>query len=234
MDVLVTRPIDASRRTAERLGLRGHRGIIAPVMSIRASGEPPPPGPFDAVMITSAAAMIAEDALAPFAHLPAFTVGARTAEVARRLFTNVTEGESDITFLAVLLTHALPEGSRVLVPAGRDRTDIADAAFAAAGIELCVWTVYVAEPVPALPQASEQRIVSGRIDAVLHYSARSARLFVNLAQRREFLPQLTNVLQVCLSPNVAVPVRSAGLHRVAIAAEPNEKSLLEELDRYAR
>lgn len=234
MDVLVTRPIEAGHRTAQKLGLRDHRCILAPVILIRATEEAPPPGPFDAVMVTSAAAMIAGEALTPFAHLPAFAVGARTAEVARRVFANVTEGESDITFLAVLLTHALPEGSRVLVPCGRERRDVADAAFAAAGIELCLWTVYAAEPVDALPQASEQRILSGRIDAVLHYSARSAQLFVNLAQRRELLPHLANVLHVCLAPNVAAPVRSAGLHRVAIAAEPNEKSLLEELDRYAR
>ena len=52
-----------------------------------------------------------------------------------------------------------------------------------AGYSVTLWEAYVAEAVEALPEGVEAALRHGRIDAALHYSRRSANLFLTLARR---------------------------------------------------
>ncbi len=235
LDVLVTRPIEAGRRTADRLAARGHRAILAPMLTILPVKGLPPPGPYDAAIVTSASVVIAAERLDPYRTLRTFAVGQQCGAALKQAgFTDVIAGDGDAADLAGLVIMAMPRGARLLVIAGRDRKDEMDAALTLAGFRLAIWTVYAAEPATDLPAVIVNRINTGQIDAVLHYSQRSARTFATLARRTGTVPALGLIPQICLSPDVAEPLREAGIHRIGIAERPEERSLLDELERFAR
>ncbi len=235
LDVLVTRPIESGRRTADRLSARGHRAILAPMLSIQPVKGMPPPGPYDAAIVTSASVAIAAERLDAFRTMRTFAVGQQCGLALQEIgFTDVIAGDGDAADLAGLIIMSMPRGSRLLVIAGRDRKDDMDAALSLAGHRLAIWTVYAAEPATDLTAAVVNRINTGQIDAVLHYSARSARTFATVARRNGLIPALGLIPQICLSPDVAEPLREAGIHRIGVADRPDERSLLDELERFCR
>ena len=82
--VALTRPIDDARRSAEALRARGFEPVLAPVMTLRATGAAPPDGSFDALLATSANAFawLAADAGAGLTGLALYLAGERTAAAA--------------------------------------------------------------------------------------------------------------------------------------------------------
>jgi uroporphyrinogen-III synthase len=66
----------------------------------------------------------------------------------------------------------------------------------------------------------------GQIDAVLHFSRRSADNFVAAAKAAGLMTQALAPRQLCLSQPVAEPLRAAGAHDIAIASRPDEAALL--------
>ena len=74
-----------AERSAALLRARGFLTALAPATEIRATGALPPPGPFDAVIATSAKAiaLLAPAARDRIAGAPLFVVGRRTARAAR-------------------------------------------------------------------------------------------------------------------------------------------------------
>jgi uroporphyrinogen-III synthase len=60
---------------------------------------------------------------------------------------------------------------------------------------------------------------------VLHYSRRSAELFIALAQRAELWSQATKLAHFAFSPDVAEPLAAAGA-RTKVATHPDEDHLL--------
>jgi uroporphyrinogen-III synthase len=71
---------------------------------------------------------------------------------------------------------------------------------------------------------------AGSVDAVLHYSARSAAAFLAAASRAGLGDAVARIRHVCLSAEVAAPLRAAGIGAADVAGEPNEKALLACLD----
>ena len=65
----------------------------------------------------------------------------------------------------------------------------------------------------------------GRIDAILHYSRRSAAIFRDLAEAAGFAEPARLVPQFCISADAAAPLRGWA-SRVAVALEPNEAAML--------
>lgn len=232
MRVLVLRPEAEAHRTAARLAARGHEAVVAPVLSIRAWHEPAPEGAFDVLVLTSANALIAlAEMPAAVRRLPVLAVGERTGEVARAAgFADVLCAEGDRISLAVLARRVLPTGARLLLALGREHKDDTIPLLAAAGLIPVPWITYAADAVPALPAAAVEALAAGRIDAVLHYSRRSATIGLALAEAAGVAPALLAGLQVCLSEDVAAPLRAAGAARIAVARQPDEAALLAALD----
>lgn len=225
MEVLVTRPVAEGRRTAQALAELGHRAVLAPVLLVEPTGLPPPPGPFDAVILTSANAATALDGAAR--ALPVFAVGARTAAAARAAGSGpVVAAEGDAAALAGLVADRLAPTARLLHPAGRDRKAEPAASLQARGFQVETWEVYGARSAAALPEPARDALAAGRIGAVLHYSRRSAALLLDLARREGVSGALGGVRHLCLSADVAKPLQAAGLARVETAAGPRESDLL--------
>jgi uroporphyrinogen-III synthase len=229
MHVLVTRPHPAAGRTASRLAARGHVAIVAPTLAVAPSGEAMPDGEFDALVLTSVNALVAF--IDPPEHLPVLTVGDRTAEAARDAgFHDVRSAVGDRQALALLAQETLPPGQRLLLVAGRDRKDDLAELLAHAGHEPVIWTAYLAEAKPVLPPAAKAALATGPLDALLHYSRRSATIGLGLARQAGLEAAFLSGLHACLSEDVAAPLRSAGAKRLVVAATPDEDSLFEALE----
>lgn len=233
MRVLVTRPDRQAARTAAALEKSGHVALVAPVLCI----EPIPDAelgapPWTAVLMTSANAAEAaarHPRRAELVALPVFTVGGRSAEAARAAgFADVRSADGDRHALVRLVTATLaPPCAPLLYLAGEERAG--DLAGMLAGYGLCVHTVvvYRAIPAPNLRPAARTALAEGRIDAILHFSRRSAEAFLDAAARDDVLAPALAVTHCCLSAEVAVPLAEAGASAVRVASRPDEAALLE-------
>src|SRR5690349_19116846 len=77
--ILVMRAREQGERTAARLVALGHAPLLAPLIEVRPTGQPPPAGPFAAALLTSAHAVAPLAETKALCGLPVFAVGARTA-----------------------------------------------------------------------------------------------------------------------------------------------------------
>ena len=230
MHVLLTRPEADATRTARALTARGHTVLVAPLMRLEtidgAFG-----GSFGAVLLTSAnaARALTPRARAELTRLPAFAVGARTAQAAREA--GLTQVESADGALAdlVRLVSARQPGGRLLYLAGEDRAGDLAGDLAAHGIAVETAVVYRAVPVEALPGDAVQALTDGRIDAALHYSRRSALTLLHLAEEARLLNAALNLAHYCVSEDVAAVLRESRAGRVFAAAVPTEAALFDRL-----
>lgn len=236
MRVLVARPQAQAGQTAERLRARGHLPVLAPVLTIVPTGLPPPEGVPDALLVTSRSAVPAlahrRELLRP---VPIFAVGARTAaDLAAEGFRRVSCAEGDGASLARAVTSRLAAGARLVHVAGRDRRPEPGRSLLAAGYALTVWVAYAAEPAASLPEAAREALRAGELDAVLHYSPRSAALLARLAREAGFGRVFRGLRHLCLSPDVARALTDTDNLGIAVASEPSEDKLLALLDGHAR
>ena len=158
-----------------------------------------------------------------FANLPASLP--RVVSVGRLDFNSegllllTNDGDaSDLARLAAQLFAGAPHP--LLYLAGEDRSSD----LTVPGIDVRIVVVYRAVKSQALPGAEREALARGEIDAVLHFSERSAEAFVDSI--REMLQVALAPVHFCLSDRVAVPLQRAGAQRVEIAARPDEASLL--------
>jgi uroporphyrinogen-III synthase len=221
-----------ARRSAALLRSRGFRVVLAPAIRIRATGALPSGESFDAVAATSAKAIarLAPAAAAAIGGLPLFVVGARAARAAAERGLDVAgEPAADAGALSAVLRARLAPPARVLYLAGRDRKPALEAALGQAGLSTTILEVYRAEARQAWDE-EEARALAG-CEAALHYSRRSAALAVALAERAGIAERFRAMAQVCLSPDVAEPLRAAGWPRLVCADAPNETRLMAALER---
>jgi uroporphyrinogen-III synthase len=195
---------------------------------------------YGAVIVTSVNALRAvESGLAGsrLVKLPLFAVGARTAATARAAgFADVTAGEGDAAALRDLVVEnakakKLKKAKPLLYLAGEELArNLADE-LAGKGFEVVTRITYRMVPAKNLPSEVVDGIAAGRIEAVLHYSRRSARAFVDAARAGGVEISALSLPQCCISAAVAEIVRDAGAIQVTVAASPDENALFEALRR---
>ena len=228
MHLLLTRARGDAARTRARLVAVGHQVSVSPVIAIIPTGAEGPPGVVDALIATSGHAFAALDGWpTPEARrlMPLLLVGQRTADVAREHgFLGPSVVRATTTDLAVAIPDLPRPARRLVYVAGRDRKPDLENALAILGRTLEVVDVYEAQEVEALEPSAVEALQAGRIEGVLHFSRRSAALFIDLARRSGL--DVGRPAHFCLSEDVAVPLREAGCATVVVADEPNESALL--------
>jgi len=88
--------------------------------------------------------------------------------------------------------------------------------------------------VKSLPREVCDAFVANQVEAVLHYSQRSARAFLDAARAAGVEISALAIPQCCISAAVASVVRDAGATQVVVAATPDENALFEALERALR
>jgi uroporphyrinogen-III synthase len=193
----------------------GHEAIVDPLLQFEALEiRKFPAGPFAAIAATSANAMRAAAAGAAdsLRALPLYAVGSHTAAAAREAgFENVTDCHGDAFALAAMLVQQIAAPARVLHLAGEERAQDLGQLLAPHGIEVEVLELYRMRPVERFgPSAA---LIGSGLDAVLHFSPRSAATFVALCEREGLVEASRNLRHLCLSQAVAAALAPLGVGR---------------------
>lgn len=212
--LLILRPQPGADQSAERARRAGFDVTLCPLFSVQAvAWTPPNPTQFDALMLTSANAVRHSGGqLALYAHLPAFTVGAATAQAAREAgLAVVHSGEGDADAVVGALHRA---GHRnILHICGRDVRSVD-----AGALNLMRVIVY----------ASEECACARELLAALHpetiimvHSPRAGKRMATL------LPEATRgtVDLIAISP-AALNACGSGWRRAFAAPRPDDGAML--------
>src|SRR5665213_2827269 len=244
MAILVTRPHPDDEATATALRARGLEVLRAPMLRF----EPvifhdDLDAHYAAVIVTSANALRGIEAHlagSRLLKLPLFAVGEHTAAAAHRVgFDNVIVAEGDAivlrdVVLAAVKARRLKKASTLLYLAGADLARDLPGELGERGFTVVTHTTYRMIPVSSLPREACDAFAANRIEAVLHYSRRSARAFLEATRAAGVEISALAIPQCCISEGVAAVVRDAGASQVTIARSPDEKALFEGLDRALR
>jgi uroporphyrinogen-III synthase len=241
MAILVTRPQPDNDRTVAALRAKGLEALPAPMLRFETVAfQDDADAGYGAVIVTSANALRAaadQAAIARLKELPLFAVGEHTAEAARDSgFQNVISADGDATALRELMVKSvraktLKKTTTLLYLAGADLARDLAGELGERGFNVVTQTTYRMAPVTNLPRDVCDAFAIHGIEAVLHYSRRSARAFLDAARAGGVEISALAIPQCCLSEQVAAIVRDAGATQVMVAATPDEKALFEVLDR---
>ncbi len=228
MRVLVTRPEPDATRLSEALRARGHEPLVAPLMKIVFSQQPPPADDKDAVLLfTSANGARAAKAHQVHAARGVFVVGEATATAARAAgFEIAGTAGGDVSSLAELVANRLSKDQLLVHVAGSDLAGDLQGALGARGYRVLRWTAYEARATSALP-APGISFFEGPAGAVLIYSPRSARLLVHLIEEAGIAEAARRHRALCLSRAVADSAKGVGWSSLEVAAKPYQEALLD-------
>jgi uroporphyrinogen-III synthase len=238
MAVLVTRPHPDNEATALALRERGFEAVLAPMLRFEQVPLPDElDAGFDAVVVTSANALRAVEAqLNPLLALPLFAVGNHTAAEARRLgFTQVISADGDAAKLRGRLRKDLKKKARrLLYLAAADLSRDLATDLGEHGFEVVTRTTYRMVALAGLSREARDAFAANEVEAVLHYSQRTARAFLEAARAEGVEITALALPQCCISANVAAILHEAGAVQVLSAASPDENALFGALERVLR
>ena len=244
MTVLVTRPHPDGEATANSLRASGFAVLLAPMLRF----EPVPfqdddEERYGAVIVTSANALRAIESHlggSRLLKLPLFAVGEHTAAKARDVgFSDVIAAGGDAGALRELVlasakARRLKKAAPLLYLAGADLARDLAGELGEKGFTVVTHTTYRMVPATSLPREVCDAFVASRIAAVLHYSRRSARAFLDAARAGGVEISALALPQCCISASVASVLHDAGAPQVVAAASPDENALFEALTRALR
>ncbi|OLP42777.1 uroporphyrinogen-III synthase [Rhizobium oryziradicis] len=239
MRVLVTRAERAGQKTAKRLLRSGFEAamlplakpVYAPDHALTALQQP-----HSALIVTSTEAIATLAAIKDTLHhhfsTPLFAVGSTTAKAAKALgFQQVRTADGDGAALADLLhvqsqaQHQADEAP-LLYLAGYPRAKALERALDTYGMAYRVCEAYRMETIAYQERDIAQHLDDKPIDAVLLYSAETAKRFCALPFNAKNMELFASARFLCLSQNVADPVSPPFNTRLFVALDPNEESLL--------
>jgi uroporphyrinogen-III synthase len=241
MAVLVTRPHPDSEITAAVLRAKGYEVMQAPMLRFEPVACSGLDAEYGAVIVTSANALRAvEGQLASdLLKRPLFAVGETTAAAARKAgFGKVTAANNDAVALRDLVLAAVKKrqfrkGDALLYLAGADLSHDLASELGADGLTIVTVTTYRMAALSHLPREVCDAFAANTIQAVLHYSQRSARAFLDASRAEGVEISALAVPHCCLSQNIAATLHEAGA-QVFSAASADEKALFAALERALR
>ena len=230
MRLLVTRPEPDATHTVQALRTRGHNVLVVPLLQTQTI-DVAFSGPYAAVLMTSAnaaRALAPHPRAAELTRLPAFTVGARSAEAARAAgFGGVTSADGALADLVTLVASRFAGGSQpLLYLAGEDRAGDLAGDLGRRGVNVETAVIYRAVAAERLPAELIQALSNARLDGALHYSRRSVSTLIELSRAAGVLDALLDLAHTCLSDEVAAPLRNAGARQISVAPRPDETALI--------
>ena len=185
MAILVTRPHPDDETTASALRARGFEVLLAPMLRFEpVAFHDDEDARYGAVIVTSANALRGIEPYLKASRLlklPLFSVGEHTASAARGVgFENVIPANGDAgalrdLMLASVKTKELKKASTLLYLAGADLARDLAGELGERGFTVVTHTTYRMSPVSSLPHDVSDAFAANRIEAVLHFSRRSAR-----------------------------------------------------------
>lgn len=229
MRLLITRPREAAKSIADELSARGHTALIAPVMEIRLrEGTELGLEGVQAILATSANGIRALAQRSERRDLPVYAVGPQTSEAAQVAgFKAVYSADGDAAALAEKVQAELdPEGGVLLHAAGADTTGRLTETLKAKKFKVEREVLYDAVPFTKLPDSAQSALRQKRLDGVLLFSPRTAKIFCKLVAAAGLEESCAPLQAFCISAATAAALGSLEFARVAVAGHPNQKAML--------
>jgi uroporphyrinogen-III synthase len=241
MAILVTRPHPDSATTADALRALGYEVLQAPMLRFEPVACSGLDAEYGAIVATSANALRAAEGQFGEALLkrPLFAVGEATAAAARSAgFGKVAASGGDAgavrdLVLASVKKRQFRKSDALLYLAGADLSRDLAGELGADGLNVVTVTTYRMAALSHLPREVCDAFAANTIQAVLHYSQRSARAFLDASRAEGVEISALAVPHCCLSQNIAAILREAGA-QVFSAASTDEKALFAALERALR
>ncbi|MFI4983584.1 MAG: uroporphyrinogen-III synthase [Rickettsiales bacterium] len=198
--ILITRPVKQAEKTKKLLATMGYACKIFPLLKIEYLWDAlTGVGEYPNVIVTSVHAAKVIIKAKRFVTANFYVVGQKVADL-------LTSNNYTITRLALRACELnIADSNVVYISGDHIATD-----FACPRI-----VVYNSIAATALPSD----LLIG-ITTILFYSPRTAKVFRNLQ------PALKNIKAICISFNTAIMLKDLNFHKILIAENPTEKSML--------
>lgn len=212
--------------------------MISPVIEPVATICPPlSQAAYDGVVATSANAfrfLAAGDAMR-LRNLPLYVVGERTAQAATDVgFVAPEVIADDAQSLLYSLSNHSGGRRRLLYLCAHDRKLALEEGLRRAGHSVETRVVYEAKAALGLSSEAEAALAGASVDAVLHFSRRSAELFARLAISGGCAEGARKALHICISEDAGTGLHDLGPVRMLIADRPDTAGMLAALDSAAK
>jgi uroporphyrinogen-III synthase len=227
--LLVTRPAEDAAPLAALLRDRGHEPVLEPLMSVRFLPDALPDlDVVAALLFTSANGVRAFAAASPRRDLPAYAVGERTAAtLAEAGFAAIETAEGDAAALARLVAASRrPESGTLLHIAGTEVAGDLTGALGAAGFTIRRAVIYEVAAAEVLSAPVRADLAAAKIDGVLLFSPRTARIFAALLAKAGLAESGRLLTAWCLSPAVVEALAESPIRNRYAAERPNQEALL--------
>ncbi|CAN7519693.1 uroporphyrinogen-III synthase [Neorhizobium sp. LjRoot104] len=232
MRVVVTRPENAARRTAERLQDLGHQPVLLPLT--KAIHHPDAAltaltTQHAALAVTSAEAVRVlsslGERLSPCLGQTLYAVGETTAKAAEDAgFRNIRSGAGTGAELAELIAgDASTFDAPLLYLSGKPRSPKFEDGLRTNNVPFVTAEVYEMVPIAYDEVFIRDILLDPPVDAVFLYSRENARLLCDFAAPH--LKELASVQFVCLSDNVAEIIPPEFHRNIKIARHPDEDGI---------
>lgn len=231
--VLITRPEPLAGEEAALLQARGAIVVRSPFLSIEPVNAPRPTieGPCVLALtsrMTFPHLMPRLEPNDPLLSLRCYCVGQKTAEEARRCgWSDLYVGPGQGAGLARAMLD-LETDKPAILHIGAQETD-GDMAMilSRAGYDYVRWPVYRSVPQTRMPPELADLLRAGEIDTVFFYSARTAKAFVAAVCEADLKDSMRPLTVLALSEKVAAPLRDLAWKRLAVAARPDQTTLVD-------
>src|SRR5262249_8043768 len=142
-------------------------------------------------------------------------------------FTDIASADGNEQALAHLIGTRQVRGNKLLYLAGEDRAGDLAAAVAPHGVRVETIVVYRAVAADCLSEAVATGLRAGHLNGVMHFSRRSAVIYLDCARAAGVLDSALKPFQYCISKVVAEPLMAAGARQIVVAKSPEENALLD-------
>jgi uroporphyrinogen-III synthase len=229
MRILLTRPAEDAVPFAQMLAERGHTTVIAPLLEIvfHHGAEISLDG-VQAILATSANGVRAIARRTKRRDIAIFAVGPQTTEEARNTgFAIVRNADGDGAALARAAGQwASPKGGALLHAAGAEAPKLLIAELEKSGFTVRREILYEAVAAKQLPDAAMSGLTGDALDAVMHFSPRSARLFCELTAAAGLQSHCERLDALCISQAAADASAAVNFREIRVAKSPSQEAML--------
>lgn len=223
--ILITRPEPDSSDFGARVKLAGLEPMVCPALKIeRLPYTAPDLTKYHGLVFTSTNAVrFLPPGMAQ--SMPVYCVGDRTAREAKiHGFREITSAGGNAADLAVLLKYVPGTGIKKFLHISGRHVAGADLKTLNMVDNLEIYKTVRAEN---LPPSCVRAMKERQVEAVTFFSARTARTFVNLAQKHGLLETFSAIKLLCISDSVLQSVRTYGWAGTYTAKAPDAPAMLD-------
>jgi uroporphyrinogen-III synthase len=225
MNILLTRPLNEAQETAKRLITLGYKPFIAPLFKVIRTDFIIPAVDYAGVIITSQHALdfVADDIITNLKNMPFFCVGDKAAHIIHTKLpdTKIISAPTSLDLLGHL--RAINVSKPFLYMTAPHRTSALEHKIKD---KLIIVETYENKALDELPHNAFDHIKKDHINYVLHYSWRSADIFMRLSRKAHVDENLSRMTHIAISQKAAQPLYGLPL---IIAQQPDEHSMFDAL-----